>query len=140
MRKGFTSRIQDPASRKGFTLVELMIAVSILCIGIVLVLRSFLNTASALESLHNQITAIQYLETKINALEQKAFQEEGVQPGDTQEELALGSRNALFRSEIHSLDIEELREDVNEIKMSLSWQEENKEKNELLVTYLPNKK
>ncbi len=127
--------------KKGFTLVELMIAVSILCIGIVLVLRSFLNTASALNSLHNRIIAIQYLETKINALEQKALQDGGVQAGDTQEELVmLGSRNAVFKSEIHSLDVEELKEDVNEIKMSLSWQEANKEKNEVLVTYMENKK
>jgi len=126
--------------KKGFTLVELMIAVSILCIGIVLVLRSFLNTASALNSLHNRIMAIQYLETKINALEQKALQDGGVQTGDTQEESVLGSHNALFRSEIYPLSIEEFKDEVNEIRMSLFWREANKEKNEVLVTYLLNKK
>jgi type II secretion system protein I len=127
-------------ARAGFTLVELMVAVSILAVGIVLVLRSFLNTASALDSLQNRILAICVLEPKINDLEQKATEEKGIKPQDTQEELTLGNRNARLKLEIYPINVEEFKEDLNEVRLNLFWKEANKDKDEILVTYLPNKK
>ena len=48
--------------RRGFTLVELMVTVSILAVGIVMVLRSFLSISSTLDSGSNRIIAMQLLE------------------------------------------------------------------------------
>ena len=121
----------------GFSLVELMIAVSILSIGIVVVLTSFLNSASLLDSLQNRIMSVNLLEVKISDLRQKAIEEGGVEPDSSQEEIALGNRSATFKLEIQPLDVEELKDYINEVKLSLSWQEGNKNKNESLVTYLP---
>jgi len=121
----------------GFSLVELMIAVSILSVGIVAVLTSFLNSASLLDSLHNRLAAINFLEGKISDLRQKAIEEDGIEPDSSQEEIALGNRRAEFRLEIQPLDVEELKDYINEAKFSLSWQEGNKNKDESLVTYLP---
>jgi len=121
----------------GFSLVELMIAVSILSVGIVAVLTSFLNSASLLDSLHNRLAAINFLEGKISDLRQKAIEEDGIEPDSSQEEIALGNRRAEFKLEIQPLDVEELKDYINEAKFSLSWQEGNKNKEESLVTYLP---
>jgi len=123
--------------RSGFSLVELMIAVSILSIGIVAVLTSFLNSASLLDSLQSRIMSVNFLEARISDLREKAVEEEGVEPDSSQEEIALGNRSATFKLEIQPLDVEELKDCINEVKLSLSWQEGNKNKDESLVTYLP---
>ena len=117
-------------------MVELMIAVSILAIGVVMVLRSFLNSASVLDSLDNKLAAAAILEDKINGLQQKAIEEGGLEPGQTNEDMAVGNRNAVFQSEVTSSPVE----GINEAKLNVSWQEENRYKDETLVVYLPNKK
>jgi len=121
----------------GFSLVELMIAVSILSIGIVAVLGSFLNSAYLLDSLQNRLMAINFLEAKISDLRQKAIEEEGVDPDSSQEEITLGNRLAEFKLEIEPLDVEGLKDYINKAKLSISWQEGNKSKEGSLVTYLP---
>jgi prepilin-type N-terminal cleavage/methylation domain-containing protein len=123
--------------RSGFSLVELMIAVSILSIGIVAVLTSFLNSASLLDSLRNRIMSVNFLEAKISDLRQKAIEEEGVESDSYQEEVMLGNRAATFKMVIQPLDVEELKDCINKVNLSLSWQEGNRNKDESLVTYLP---
>ncbi len=123
--------------RSGFSLVELMIAVSILSIGIVVVLTSFLNSAYLLDSLQNRIMSLNFLDAKISDLRQKAVEEGGVEPDSSQEEIALGNHSATFKLEIQPLDDEGLKDYINEVKLSLSWQEGTKNKDESLVTYLP---
>lgn len=125
---------------RGLSLVELMVAASVLSVGIVMVLRSFLGEASALDYVKNRITAMQALGNKMSELEQKSKGEGGVEPADTQEEFSLNNRNASYRLEVVPLGSEEFKEDINEARMSISWQEKNNEKNEALVAYFPNKK
>ena len=136
-------------SLAGFTLVEIMVAVSILSLGIVLVVRSFLNVASVLDTNQNRILAMQLLEARMVELELKAREEPGIEPQSKQEEAQVGLREAVYKLEITPLDIEELlvkqeegkeEEGINEVKLGVSWQEGSINKDVLLVTYLKNKK
>lgn len=124
----------------GFTLVEMMVAVSILAIGIVLISRFFLNTVTVLDSLRNRVAAISLLNTKINDLKEKVFEESGSQLGDTQESVIIGNRDAMLSSEISQLVVDELGREINEVKLKLLWNEGGKTKDEVLVTFLPSGK
>lgn len=126
-------------NRKGFSLIELMIAVSILSIGIVLVLRSFLSSATTLNSMFSRIKAMQLLEIKMNELEQESNELGGITERGSQEEIKLGSRSANQILEIAPLEIEDF-EDLDEIRIILSWQEAGRFQDEILATYLPKKK
>lgn len=128
------------SGRLGFTLVEMMVAVSILGIGIVLISRSFLNSISVLDTLQNRIGAVYFLGYKMSDLEEESLENNGVKTGETQEEADLGSRKADFKKEITAIDIEEMKDDLNKVKLSLYWTEGNRQKDETLVTYLPAKK
>ena len=123
-----------------FTLVEMMVAVSILGIGIVLIARSLLNSLSALDSLQNRIVAVCFLGYKMNGLEEETLREKGIKPEEAQEEADFGVRKADFKKEITAIDIEEMKDDLNVAKLTLYWTEGVKQKDEALVTYLPNKK
>lgn len=126
--------------KRGFTLVELMVAVSILCIGIIFVLRSFIASASALDYTRNRLLAMQVLQEKIAELEQEAVEKGGTQPAEISEELQLGNRTADYKLEVTPLEEEELKEEINKAEMSLFWKENGRQKDEILVTYFPNKK
>ena len=123
--------------RKSFSLIELMVAASILSVGIVLILRSFLTVISALDLTSNRIGAMQFLEIKMNELEQKAREEGGIDPGESREEVVFGSRPGVWKLEAAPLEIDAPpgQEDVYEVKMTLLWQEGNKDKDEILATY-----
>jgi len=135
----------------GFTLVELMVTVSILAVGIVMVLRSFLSISAALDSGNNRIIAMQLLEEKMNALEQKAKEDAGVLLETKEEEVKVGNRDATLKLEITHLNTPEFevdesaeekdkdKEKINEVKLTLFWKEAGINKDTILVTYLKNK-
>jgi type II secretion system protein I len=126
---------------KGFTLVELMVAVSILAIGITLNLRSFVNNAAALDMIKDRFAAMGIIENKMCDFKQKALAEVGIKPQqEEKEEVFVRQRKATLNSEIKPLDEEQLKDYVNEAVIRVSWQDENKDKYEELVVYLPNKK
>jgi len=125
--------------KKGFVLVELMIAVSILAVGIVFVLRSFLNSSAALNTISNKLAAIVILDNKMADIELSARKDLGCQAKETQEEISLNNRKAILRSVIKELGTEEEKSAFNQVSLTLFWKEENKSKDETLVTYLPAK-
>lgn len=139
--------------KKGFTLIELIVAISILAVGLVVVLQSRLGIISALNSAVNQMKALQFLEEKMSDIEQIAMENGGVtQQGDRQD-VMLGSRQAVWVLETVPVDMplpvqekkegeeqgkeEEEVETLLEVIMRLSWQEERKNKSMALVTFLP---
>ncbi|MFA6350112.1 MAG: type II secretion system protein [Candidatus Omnitrophota bacterium] len=125
--------------KKGFLLIELMVAVSVLAIGIVFILRSFLNSSSALATLSNKIAAITMLENTISDIEINSKEKNGTKKTEKQEELDFGVRKAVLATQIKELNIDELATGLNEVKLSLSWYEDSRPKDEKLVTYLPKK-
>lgn len=136
--------------KKGFTLVELMVAVSILSVGIVLVAHSFLSVAAALDSSRNRIQASQLLETKMAELETKVREGQGALPESKQEEAKINNRDAVLKLEIVPLEtegleseeeeLEEAQEVLNEVVLSVFWQEANRDKDAILSTYFITKK
>jgi hypothetical protein len=118
----------------------MMVAVSILGIGIVLISRSLLNSVSVLNSLQNRIGAAYFLGCKMSDLEEGSLNNNGVKVMETQEEVNLGSREADFKKEIIAIDMEDMKDNLNVVKLTICWTEGGKQKDEALVTYLPNKK
>jgi type II secretory pathway pseudopilin PulG len=125
--------------RKSFSLLELMIAITILSVGIILVIRSFLGSSTALDVSYNRTQAVKFLDNKLADLENKAFLEKGsVKVSSSKEETSIGMRKAVFSSEIYNLDTDSEKKYLNEVNYSLAWKEGNIEKNEIIATYLRN--
>lgn len=90
----------------GLTLVELMVATSILAIGIVMVARGFMVASTALASVENRIEAFQFLDAKMVELQQQAAQEGGVALGTQTGSTELHHRPATWKAEIVSVNLE----------------------------------
>jgi len=124
---------------RGFSLVELMVAVSILSIGIVMVIRSFLGSAKVINISQNRIAAANFLEKKMAELEEKAFIERGLVPLVSQENVKLNYLDASYSSEIAVIDVEKMAQYLSEAKLSLGWKEGAIGQNAVLGTYFKNK-
>ena len=81
----------DPSSRceekntllveKGFTLIEVLLAVSILAIGLVGILRAYATSTSAMEKSQYDMDAVFLLKTAMGQMEEKALTEGNIVPG-----------------------------------------------------------
>lgn len=131
---------KNKTQNRSFTLIELIVAVSILSIGIVLIARSLLSASSALDTGQNRISAIRILESKMNELELKEIEEAGIAPQEERQQISVNLRPADFTSIVEPVDIEELKNGLNEVKLRVGWQESGKEKDALLFGYFKNKK
>lgn len=125
----------------GLTLVELMVAMSILSIGMVLVVRALLTASVALDSVENRIEAFQFLETQMADLQQQAHEEGGLQPGNRTGTTTLNHRLATWVLEIVPVEFEapSVPEkppiQFTEARCRLSWQEGRRTQDAVLVTY-----
>jgi type II secretory pathway pseudopilin PulG len=131
--------------RKNFTLVELILTISILSIGIIFILRSFLNITDALSLVSRKVNAIKFLEEKISEVEEEVkrgvFDFEDSKEG----EVILNNYPCQWKLEVktHSIKLELEEEQQEELKikefkeviLSVFWQEKNKERKEVLATY-----
>jgi type II secretory pathway pseudopilin PulG len=124
---------------KSFTLVELMISVTILSLGIVMVTRSLLGSASALDATQNRIDAARFLDGRMAELQIEALKSGGVKITSLQEDIKLNSRQATYRLDISALETESEEPKLNRVDLALSWKESNVGKDEFLSGYLPNK-
>lgn len=124
---------------KSFTLVELMISVTILSLGIVMVTRSLLGSASALDATQNRIDAARFLDGRMAELQIEALKSGGVKIASLQEDVKLNSRQATYRLDISALQAESEEPKLNRVDLALSWKESNVGKDEFLSGYLPNK-
>ena len=128
--------------KKGFTLIELIVAVSILSVGIVLILRSFLSSSGAIGLIADRMEALQILESRMADLKMKAMTG-AMDPANTSEQIDLNNRAATYNTAISILksgDTEDESSDFREARISLGWQEDNKGQDESLATYFENKK
>jgi prepilin-type N-terminal cleavage/methylation domain-containing protein len=125
-------------SGKGLSLVELMIAVSILAVGIVAVGRCFLSVAYATSTALNYIGALQYLQEKIDTIEEEAvYHGKDIFTGQMRQEIELNSRVADM---IVTSEPPGGSESLIEITAEAYWYEGGQKKDKILSTYLPARK
>lgn len=135
-----------PAARAysgGFTLVELLVAVSILASGIALVVRSFSLIASVLDNCDNRVAAVRFMAAKIAETELLEKEEGGVGEAEERDTLQLGGREAVCISRAAAAD-EQPEDDADisllEDTITVSWKEGNKKKDAVLAAYFKQKK
>ncbi len=129
--------------KKGFSLVELMVAVSILSIGIVFILRSFINMVSALDISAAQIEVIQLLDSQACVLEEQLNQEKGFVFEGEEKVVKIGVREARQKIEVTLLELERAEEEqeqeeltIHELTMTVAWKQGYKDKKMILSTYI----
>jgi len=123
---------------RGFSLVELMITVSILTVGIVIILRSFLTNTQAIDSMSNRLKSLEALSSKAAELEKQSLENNGLAEWSGQEDIAIGLRQAILSAEVAPFKIEEDEDPaLSKIKLRISWQESGKKQDMLLETFLP---
>ena len=130
-------------SKRGLALMEVMVSVAIMSVGLVAIIQAFITAVGALRTAQNRVYARQILEDKMIEIEQELIEEGGVEPGSSRGEIELGNRSFDWSLEISPVEEGEeldLSEELNESRLSVSWQEANRAKDVLLVTYLENKK
>ena len=74
--------------RPGFTLIEILIAVSILAVGIMGILRAYSASVTAMENATYGIDAAYSLKTVMGVIEEKAIIDKGTSSGTSSGELA----------------------------------------------------
>jgi len=145
---------------RGFTLVELMVAVSILTIGITGVSRSFIGIIAALDIIDVEFQAMQFLETKMNKLEGEFIKTQQIKPVTVQEEVVIGVRSGVYKLEVIAVDVpeekdvypqeqdlgkiiepntdiskEESKTQLYQAKLILTWQQSSRERVAKLETF-----
>ena len=127
--------------RSAFSMIELMVAVSVLSIGVILIARSFLSASSALSSCESRIVALSFLEGRMAEIEEKALNGEEDLAGPD-ESVSINGRKADFKSGSQEMKIGKNEDglSVNKIMLSVGWREDNRPYDEDLGTYVEIKK
>lgn len=123
---------------RGFTLIEIMLAVVILSFGLVLVLRSFATALDGITRSENVKAASYLLEEKMEEIKEKAKEEDGIKRGASSGQFTvLTPRRCEWSLEVVPSGVDE---DLNEVKLEISWQEGKSKRSLFGTTYLENKK
>ena len=127
-------------ARAGFTLVELMVAVSVFAVGSVFVLRSFLSSASALDMLSNRVKALTIAQSQMDTLEEQAVKGELKISVRTEEQVALNNRSALLETEVQEFSETAWQKKVLKADVRVRWEEAGREKDVSLACFIKNRK
>lgn len=128
---------------KGFTFIELMVALVVLCTGLVFIIQGLITAAGVLNTMQNDIAAFQFLDGKMQELELAAKKDTGIKREDSEGDFSFAERNFTWNLEVTAVEKEEeldLSEDLNQICLKVAWQERNQPKDLSAFTYLRNKK
>ena len=120
-------------SNKGFTLVEVLLAVTILAVGIIGVLRAYATSVNALEVSQENIDAVCLLKEKMAEIEQAGLEQGGIPQGVSSGEFEGSFEGFEWESEVKPSRVDGL----NEITLVVSRKE--KPRRFSLVTYVESK-
>ncbi|MDP3791111.1 MAG: type II secretion system protein [Candidatus Omnitrophota bacterium] len=121
---------------RAFSLIELMVAVSVLAIGIIMIARSFLSASSAINNGEHRILALNLLGEKMSGIEEQALK--GIDKlDDINENITINFKAFTVRSDISLIKIDEdSKENINSIVLSAQWLEGTKSYDEVVATYI----
>lgn len=128
---------------RGFSFVELMLAMVILCAGLILIIQGFIIATGAINTARNYIAAHSFLDNKMQEIDLTARENNGIKKDNLQGNFSSVSRSFDWNLDIVSLEKTEeldLSEDLNEVRLGVSWQERNQPNDLTAITYLKNKK
>jgi len=128
---------------KGFTLIEIMLAVLILSFGLVMVLRSFATALDGLKRVEFVKVASYLLEEKMEDIKEKAREEKGIARGASSGEFRKSDYTDLktdYTDHRWDLSVKQsgVDEDLNEVELVISWQEGKNKRSLFAATYLEN--
>lgn len=121
---------------KGLLLFEVMLTIIILSVGLTLILRSFYSSLNATKIAQYYTTAALLIEDKMWELEN-----EGVVAVDLDQEGQFSAPDQQFNWHLETKDkeVQEQNGKLNEVKLSVWWQEGKRKGNIFVTTYLGNK-
>ena len=94
----------------GFTLVEIMLTITILTVGIIGILRAYATSINALEVSRDTVDAVCLLKKKMAEIEQAAIEEGGISPGSSSGRFEDEFENFLWKLEVKTGSMEDLNE------------------------------
>ncbi len=124
-------------NKKAFSLIELMVAVSVLAIGIILIARSFLSASNALSNGNDRILAVNFLEGKMSAIEEEALKGRDILM-DEQESALIGPKTFTFKawSDKFKIGGDSDKDNIKRVMLSAEWKEGNITYDEIIGTYI----
>ncbi len=128
---------------RGFTFVELMVTVVVLSVGLVFIIQGYMTAIDALNTAQIRLEVIPFLEAKMDEIETYAEENNGTIRTSSEGDFFVDSREATWNLDIVGVEEEEdidLSGVLNEVRLKVSWQENNYAKDISLSTLLPNKK
>lgn len=131
-------------NKKSFTLIELMLSVTILTIGVTMILKSFFTVTSALNHIGNKIIALRFLDAQMAHFHEKALNRENILEGETPAAVELKKNGFQWRAYLSPVFYSKLDEEeegveikgLKEVRLVISWKEANRDKEEALSAYL----
>lgn len=118
-------------------MIELMVAVSVLSIGVILIARSFLSASTALSNCESRIVALSFLENRMAEVEEKALRGEEDLAAPS-EPVLINGRKAGFTSGSQEMKIgrDESGQLIYDVILTVNWREANRSYTEDLGTYV----
>ena len=132
------------SNKKSFTLIELMLTVTILSIGVTMILKSFFTVTSALNNIGNKMIALRFIDAQMAHFHEKALNNENILEGEAKgiaEFKKIGFQSKTYLSPVFYGRVEEEEEGVEvknlkEVNLIISWKEANRDRQETLSAYL----
>ena len=123
-------------TKRGFTLIEIMLTVAILSFGLVIILQSFATALDGLKRTRGVSVASSLLEEKMEELTEKAKEEEGMVEGPLSGEFDQEYKGYKWNVSVNpGADA-----DLNELELTVSWTDGETPRSLSAVTYVDAKK
>ena len=122
----------------GFSLIELLLSLSILGLGLCMLVRSFISSLEAISINQDYLAAVPIASEKLAELRLQAYQKKGLSASSDSGSVDMGAREASYKREVSEIsEPEHLKEDLLLAKMEMTWQRRGKTRNYTMLTNLP---